>query len=885
MKQLEPQKLKQSAVCLWGNSKGQNKPKGAGVLISDQYILTCAHVVKECLVAEENKSKNPLQETVNITFPFSKESANYKAKVIFYEESSNQRGDVAGLQLLAPKPEDTKPTMLYVTAEFWGKEFRIFGFPQPYDEGVWASGEFRDEAANAWIQVEDKQQGRGIRQGFSGSGVWHSELGCIVGIMSAATTTGKTAFLIPTHILNKVWNKVAISKESLFKSPESNLPSLPKGDLPKQPFRDLEHFGEAHSEIFFGRNKVIVELYQHLTNPESTPITLLYGQAGVGKSSFLAAGLLPRLKTGDVQGFLSYKVLYVRRNQEWGSLGSLLKALKADVSAEINLKASWQCIEKEADKPLIIVLDQLEEIYTNPLNDSQQEVTTQTWGQEITELKQALEQVFSQREDRPRGRLILSFRKEWLAEIEKELSQSDLPSAKKFFLEPLDYEGVIEIVEGVTHNERLQSHYSLTVEDGVAEIIARDLLRDVGSSLAPTLQVLLTKMWNKAKEISRSKPVLSLALYEKLRAQGILLDDFLDERLRAIEKWQKDVVDLGLVLDILEYHTTFMVTATHHLAQEIKKRYEHYPHLSELISKLKEHYLLTDLSKEDTNERGHTRLTHDILAPLVRKRFTNSNKLGQRARRILESRLVNEPIPQRRSNFPTLDKSDVTLVRNGKLGMRKWTELEEKLVKDSLKQVQKSEFIRSIIIGSIFVGVLYTLFRYLTLKLIGSDPRDALDYFFWGILLGTSVAFSKIAGIFFEKGVSKTILKLVVGAGGFTLVTIIMSLTISSTTFLRNPLPAVLGSLLVGLGISNAIGHKSHHKKILYVLLAILLAAIVQWCLHNMFNFSDGLIFAWSEQIYAIGDFSYLTYLSLIDVSLVVLIIIGGLSLKDIKQF
>ncbi len=890
MKQTEPQQLKQSAVCLWGNGKGQNKPKGAGVLIADRYILTCAHVVKECLAAEENKLKDLLQETVNITFPFSKESTNYKAKVIFYEEPNNQSGDVAGLQLIDPRPEDTKPTMLYVTAGFWGKEFRIFGFPQPYDEGVWASGEFRDEAASGWIQVDDKQQGRGIRQGFSGSGVWHSELGCIVGIMSAATTTGKTAFLIPTYILNKVWNKVAIPKESLFKNPEPNLPSLPKGDLPKQPFRDLEYFGEAHSEIFFGRSKAIVELYQHFTNPESTPITLLYGQAGVGKSSFLAAGLLPRLKTGYVEGFPSYKVLYVRRNQEWGALGSLLKAFKADESEEVNLKASWQCIEKEADKPLIVVLDQLEEIYTNPQKDNnfQQGGTIQNWEQEISELKQALEQVFAKPEERPLGRLMLSFRKEWLAEIEKELSQSDLPSAKKFFLEPLDYEGVIEIVEGVTKNERLQGHYSLTVEDGVAEIIARDLLRDVGSSLAPTLQVLLTKMWNEAKEISRSKPVFNLALYEKLRAQGILLDDFLDERFKAIERWQKDVVDLGLVLDILEYHTTFVGTTTHHLAGEIQKRYGHHQHLNGLIDKLKEHYLLTDLSKEDTNERSHTRLTHDILAPLIRERFANSNKLGQRARRILESRLVkqeDELIPQSKSSFPTLDKSDLILVTNGQLGMRKWTQLEEKLVKDSLKQVQRNEFIRSLIISSIFVGVLYTLFRYLTLKFIGSDPRGALNYFFWGMLLGASMAFSKIADIFFEKVLPKNIVKLVVGAGCFTLITVIMSLTISPVNFLKNPLPAILGSLLVGVGISNSIGHKSRRKKSLYILLAILLAAIVQWCLPNIFNFPEGLIFAWSEQIYEIGDFPYLTYLSLIDVSLVVLIIIGGLSLKNIKQF
>ncbi len=892
MKQTEPQKLKQSAVCLWGGSKGKNKPKGAGVLISDQYILTCAHVVKECLAAEGNKLGDPLQEAISLTFPFSKENINYKAKVIFYEKPNNQSGDVAGLQLLNSKPEDTSPTVLHATSEFWGKEFRIFGFPQPYNEGIWASGEFRDEAASGWIQVDDNQQGRGIRQGFSGGGVWHSELGCIVGIMSAATTIGKTGFLIPTYILNKVWDKVRIPKEFSLKEPDTNLPNLPKGDLPKQPFCDLNHFSEAHSEIFFGRNKSIIEFYQHLTNPDSTAITLLYGQAGVGKSSFLAAGLLPRLKMGDVKGLSSYKVLYVRRNQEWGALGSLLQAFKEVKSTtEINLKASWQRIEREVEKPLIVVLDQLEEVYTNPQKDNgfPQEVVAQSWKQEMSELIQALEQVFAQLEDRPLGRLILGFRKEWLAEIEKELSESKLPSVKKFFLEPLDYEGVIEIVEGITRNERLKHHYNLIVEDNVAEIIARDLLRDVGSSIAPILQIILTKMWNKATEISGSKPIFNLALYERLRTQGILLGDFLDERLETIGKWQKDVVDLGLVLDVLEYHTTFVGTAKQRLAKKVERRYGHYHNLSGLIDKLKEHYLLADLGKEDINKDKYIRLTHDILAPLIRDRFANSNKLGQRARRVLESRLVKQEgvlTYQRKSTFPTLDKSDLTLVKDGRLGMRKWTKQEEKLVENSLKQIQKDEFIRSLISSSISVGILYTLFRYLTLSLIGSDSRAALDYFFWGMLLGASIAFSTIVNIFLnlKKVHLKTIFKLAVGAGCFTLITLIMSLTISPTNFLRNPLPAILGSFLLGIGISNSIGHKLLHRKFLHASLAVLLAAIVQWSLPNIFNFSEGLIFAWSEQMYAIGSFPYLTYLPLIDVSVVVLIIIGGSSI-NIKQF
>ena len=40
-------------------------------------------------------------------------------------------------------------------------------------------------------------------------------------------------------------------------------------------------------------------MYERVTTPESAPILLLYGQSGVGKSSLLAAGLLPRLEDAE----------------------------------------------------------------------------------------------------------------------------------------------------------------------------------------------------------------------------------------------------------------------------------------------------------------------------------------------------------------------------------------------------------------------------------------------------------------------------------------------------------------------------------------------------------------------------------------------------------
>jgi hypothetical protein len=77
----------------------------------------------------------------------------------------------------------------------------------------------------------------------------------------------------------------------------------------------------------------------------------------------------------------------------------------------------------------------------------------------------------------PPFKLILGFRKEWLAEIEKQVNALHLPY-QRVFLEPLDRAGIIEAVTGPAHNERLRRRFGLSVENGLAERIAEALSKD-----------------------------------------------------------------------------------------------------------------------------------------------------------------------------------------------------------------------------------------------------------------------------------------------------------------------------------------------------------------------------------------------------------------------
>ena len=163
--------------------------------------------------------------------------------------------------------------------------------------------------------------------------------------------------------LSKDWNLPDASENPLF-----GLPQPPVRDLPAAPFRFLKWYEEEHAEIFFGRAYYIRELFERITHADGSPLILLYGRSGVGKSSLLDAGLLPRLKQ-------DHEVIYLRRSDGVPLLNSLHKALGLDAEKQ-NSSAKQTWIEKEkSGKPLVIILDQIEEIYAHVSSTGEEELS------------------------------------------------------------------------------------------------------------------------------------------------------------------------------------------------------------------------------------------------------------------------------------------------------------------------------------------------------------------------------------------------------------------------------------------------------------------------------------------------------------------------------
>jgi hypothetical protein len=472
----------------------------------------------------------------------------------------------------------------------------------------------------------------------------------------------------------KLWNLHDAADKPLLALPRVSLPTLPR-----PPYRHLLWYTREYAEVFFGRGYDIRKLYDLIHSPARAPIVLYYGQTGVGKSSVLEAGVLPRLEANRE---VLYRVRYARRDQARGLLGTLARELAGDAGA-LDLAKCWRDYETREKARLVLILDQVEEAFTRPRGDP---------AGELEELLQALAATFAERSGWPSGKIVLSFRKEYLPEIEQALTRHKL-WPDRMLLEAMDERGIIEAIEGPTREPRLRQQYGLTVEDGLARHIAGELLADRGAVVAPTLQVLLYKMWERARKADTDHPRYTLALYQALKREGLLLKDFLDQQLAALREWRAEVVDSGLALDFLTYHTTNFATSEQHTAAEREREYGHRRDvLQDLVGRCRDLYLLT--SPQGTPD-GNTRLAHDTLAPLVRARFDTSVTTGQRARRILESRAREWGEGK---TGATLDGADLATVEAGAAGMRDQTKDEKRLIQASR---EKRKFRRLIQGGTI----------------------------------------------------------------------------------------------------------------------------------------------------------------------------------------
>lgn len=387
-------------------------------------------------------------------------------------------------------------------------------------------------------------------------------------------------------------------------NPLYNLPPLPQTVLPTKPFPGLKAYDEAFAEVFWGRNWEIKALYEMITSPEAPKITILYGAGGVGKTSLLRAGVLPRLK----QRYLVYYTEFDSKSP-----------------AVLPEKAFAEIASKDEFISPVILLDGLERL------DSR-------FAEE--EILLLLNQFVS-------ARLVLCVDSFYFLEWEAFLRKAG-KRVQTYLLKPLNADGFEEVVRGLTSTKRLKDRYQAEIEPVLPARMKSLLLKDAQSPLSPILQYILSAVWDLAKEKNYDQPRLDWNLCLELESSNIWRR-YINQKLVEVAP---EAYESGLLFNLLE-----TCLEKYEREEEIEARYRR---LGDKIQKhiydLKKINVLSNPAVEKTNLWSYLILTHDILKIPIYGMINQSQAPGQQAKRILAYQQMHH-IPLKQSQLKMIQSA------------------------------------------------------------------------------------------------------------------------------------------------------------------------------------------------------------------------------------
>lgn len=158
---------------------------GAGVLVTADLALTCAHVVTKAL--RTSPSDSAPAAPVVIGFPTASAIGHRAATVAdggWVAAAPDHTGDLCLLRL--DRPVDLAGAVLSACGPPSAREIQVFGHPAGDALGRWAVAQITGTAGptGEWVQLSDRSvAGHRIERGFSGAGVIERETGLVIGII------------------------------------------------------------------------------------------------------------------------------------------------------------------------------------------------------------------------------------------------------------------------------------------------------------------------------------------------------------------------------------------------------------------------------------------------------------------------------------------------------------------------------------------------------------------------------------------------------------------------------------------------------------------------------------------------------------------------------
>ncbi len=231
----------------------------------------------------------------------------------------------------------------------------------------------------------------------------------------------------------------------------------------ENPWPGLASYDEASRHFFYGRERDSAELLRLI---RLSPLVALYGKSGLGKTSMLQAGVFPELR---LQHFLP---VHLRLDYSEGSRQTPLEQAAARLREEIDAhghdgaapdsgEGLWAYLQRR-DRPIwspdnfpqtpVLVFDQFEEVFSRggspehvkAVLDSIADLVADRLPPALVQDREAARRLNLQSQQ---YHVVLSFRSDFLADVESWEKRAFLPRRESLHLLAMSREDAIEAVE------------------------------------------------------------------------------------------------------------------------------------------------------------------------------------------------------------------------------------------------------------------------------------------------------------------------------------------------------------------------------------------------------------------------------------------------------
>jgi WD40 repeat protein/class 3 adenylate cyclase len=280
-----------------------------------------------------------------------------------------------------------------------------------------------------------------------------------------------------------------------FTGSEPPLPGEP-------PFKGLQYFEEADSDLFFGRELLTAKLVKRLRDAGAQFLSVVIGASGSGKSSLVRAGLVPALKRGrplldgtnPPEGSTDWHVHILTPTAH--PLAALATELRRDAESVASTARLIDDLSREprslalflarthSTRHIVLVIDQFEELFTLCRDEFEREAF-------IDNLLNLISSSPTGRGARGEGNttLIITLRADFYAHLAQYPELRDAVAQQQEYIGPMTAEELRLAIEGPAK----RGHWEF--EPGLVDLILRDVGDEPGA--LPLLSHALLETWKR----------------------------------------------------------------------------------------------------------------------------------------------------------------------------------------------------------------------------------------------------------------------------------------------------------------------------------------------------------------------------------------------------